>query len=385
MIRMLPLLLICFILFTKTSRAGIHTIIRPGTADCRECTDVYESNNVFDSAALIPMGTYIGGRIESEDDQDWYKFTLSASGSILIDVTNLPVIEDDPDEYMLELWSSTGALLLVNPYEYELPRIHLNYYGAPAGTYYVRIYRSSWSVNIGTDCYHMIVNSQPSPGVCGDSYEPNNDMYDPPLIPLNEEVISRLAPGGDIDCFKFRTTAPNTFFRVKLRSPEQRFELRLYDSTNTFYEVVYDYTHEFEDSVELDVEAWEASTYHLTVEGMYGAAINGRCYSIIVTPRFARYDNKTSAAAHTIPNAPAPVFRVYPVPTTGTVYMELQSQENKMQYLTITDMHGKILYTRTYRLVKGFNRVEIPMPPALSNGVYLITDGEHTKKVILSR
>ncbi|SFM87891.1 Por secretion system C-terminal sorting domain-containing protein [Chitinophaga sp. YR627] len=385
MIRMLPLLLMCFIVLTETGRAGIHTAMPKTITDCRECADVYESNNVFDSAVLVPMGTYIGGRIESEEDQDWYKFTLSSSGSILIDVTNLPVIEDDPDEYMLELWSSTGVLLHVNPYEYELPRIHLNYYGAAPGTYYVRIYRSSWSVNLGSDCYHLIVNSQLSPGICEDSYEPNNDMYDPPLIPLNEEVISKVSYGGDLDCFKFRTTTPNTFFRVKLRSPEQKFELRLYDSTDTFYEMAYDYTHEFEDSVELDIEAWAPSTYHLVVEGMYGAAINGRCYSIIVTPRYAHYDKKTTAVARTIPHAPAPVFRVYPVPATGTVYMELESQENKMQYLTITDMHGKILYTRTYRLVTGFNRIEVPMPAALPNGVYLVTDGEHTKKVVLLR
>lgn len=382
MIKMLPLLLICLTVYIGASQAASHPAKPVQPSECRECADAYENNNTFDSAAVIGVGSHIWGRIESEEDQDWYKFTLTASGSILIDVTNLPVAEDEPDEYMLELWSSTGTFLLANPFEYDLPRLHLNYYGAPAGTYYMRIYRSSWALNIGPNCYHLMVNSQPSPDVCQDSYEPNNDMYDPPLIPVNEEVISKIWPGGDIDCFKFRTTDPYTFYVVKLRTSEQQYFVHVYDSVGGYYEVAYDYTHEFEDSVEIysDFNKGE-STYSITVEG----PVSNRCYSLIVTPRYADYNRKKPVVKGTIPNAPIPVFRVYPVPTTGVVYMELRSQENKMQFVTITDMHGKILYTRTYRLTNGFNRVEIQIPTALPNGTYLVTDGERTKKVVVLR
>lgn len=381
--KFLPFLFVSLTVIIITARAsGAAPMLKDTTVNF-VCADTHEYNDVQDSATAITPGILINGRIESEEDQDWYKFTMTTSGNIFVNVSGLPPTDEDPDEYMLELWSASGVKVHNNPYEFDLPNLHMYYYGAPAGTYYVRVYRSSWALNISQDCYQLIVGTEPS-GLCAESYEPNNEIYNPPSIPFNTEILSVINTSADMDYYKF-TSPDSTGFQVILRNPEAKYEIYLYsDSTDYFLELGLASTRDFEDSAVIYYNVAYSTTYHVLVTGKYGAALSSRCYSLIIRPWSGPWweTARTPATKNIVPDR---TTRVYPVPSTGTLYMEVPGTESKLRLVTVSDMSGRIVYTKQFLTVPGFNRLEITMPPGQKNGIYIISDGEHSKKVILHR
>jgi len=368
----------------------VHASLAAPPADkpigCRVCDDAHEYNDVMDSATAIATGTVVYGRIDSVNDVDWYKFTLTNPGSIAIWVDNLPAIEENPDEYLLELWSPNGTYMLVNQYEYELATLHLYYYGAAPGTYYARIYRGGQDLlTSATDCYHLTVNTQQAPNSCSESYEPNNDFYNPVSIPLNTEILAQLSYGGDIDYYRLQTDEPHSGITITLRNAMPEFEMVLWsDSLNGYTEFGRASTNYLKDSAVINFPYPIPGSCHLEIMGWGNAYSNERCYSLIVQ---TYGDGSRKPVQATLQKTATPVkrSRVYPVPTQGTVYLELQSKENKTRYVTVADMNGRIVYSKLFRIVQGSNRLEIDMPAALKSGMYILSDGEEAQRVILHR
>lgn len=76
---------------------------------------------------------------------------------------------------------------------------------------------------------------------------------------------------------------------------------------------------------------------------------------------------------------------LYPVPSTGTVYVETTGTGEEDRIIGVFDMTGKAILIQKYGITRGYNRLEVPLPSNLANGTYIISDGTVSKKVVLAR
>lgn len=97
------------------------------------CSDGYETNNSYATAATIMVNADIKAQISSFADMDWYKFTNSAtSPNIKVTLSNLP------KDYDLELYNASGIFLIMSDNAGTSPE-GIVYNGAPVGTYFIRV------------------------------------------------------------------------------------------------------------------------------------------------------------------------------------------------------------------------------------------------------
>lgn len=66
------------------------------------------------------------------------------------------------------------------------------------------------------------------------------------------------------------------------------------------------------------------------------------------------------------------VFNLYPNPTNGLVTIEFASEENESVMLNVSDLTGKTVYSRSFALQKGLNKLSLNLTD-LETGVYLTT------------
>ena len=102
-----------------------------------------EDNGSLESANALSLNTTVTGAISSEDDEDWYKVTLSQDGALTIQFTH----EDLKDSYRfwnVYLMDSNGLTVAGDEetcYKFsgEGTGYSLAETGLPAGTYYIRV------------------------------------------------------------------------------------------------------------------------------------------------------------------------------------------------------------------------------------------------------
>jgi hypothetical protein len=111
------------------------------------CSDVYEPNNNFSNAVVIPANMDLKGQISSNTDVDWYKFTNSSTlPNIKVTLTNLP------KDYDVELYNASGIFLIMSDNGGTASEA-IVYNNAPVGTYYIKVlgYGNSFS----SSCYTL--------------------------------------------------------------------------------------------------------------------------------------------------------------------------------------------------------------------------------------
>ena len=99
------------------------------------CTDVYEPNNLLNTASVVPTNTNLFAKISSAKDLDWYKFTTTANApKIQVTLKNLA------SDYDVILYNSNGNKIAgsLNPLKLDET---FNYNNANiAATYYVKVF-----------------------------------------------------------------------------------------------------------------------------------------------------------------------------------------------------------------------------------------------------
>ncbi|MCX7570658.1 M4 family metallopeptidase [Tumebacillus sp. DT12] len=95
--------------------------------------DEYEPNDT-QSAAYGPItsGTIYNGTIGTSTDNDWFKFTTGASGTIALSLTNLP------KDYDLYLYNGSGTQVAKSE-NGSTTAESISYSASAAGTYYVKV------------------------------------------------------------------------------------------------------------------------------------------------------------------------------------------------------------------------------------------------------
>jgi len=94
--------------------------------------DDYEPNDSRTAAYAVTSGTTYNGKISSASDQDWFKFTTNASGTLAITLGSLPA------DYDLYLYDAAGTEL-TKSWNGGTTAESINYSATAAGTFYVKV------------------------------------------------------------------------------------------------------------------------------------------------------------------------------------------------------------------------------------------------------
>ncbi|PSL34940.1 pre-peptidase C-terminal domain-containing protein [Chitinophaga ginsengisoli] len=333
------------------------------------CTDQLESNNTLATAATISTGAAFPALIASASDVDYYRITTTGTNTITVNLSNLPA------DYDVRLLSSTGSQLAISQNGGTTAET-ITYNNAAAGTYYIYVYGYSGAFN-ASKCYQLLVNATPSVA-CTNSFEPNATRATAAAISVNTEINSQIASSTDVDWFKFNNSSTQPHIEILLSNLPGDYDLYLYDSTGT---LLGSSENGSTSSERIVYNNGAVGTYYIRVVGYNGAFSTGVCYKLTANISSTPKTAEISKNGKTIDRE----LNVYPVPSTGKVYTELNSSSNKLQYITVTDLNGKVVFTKQFRIVSGYNRLEIVLPSSLQNGIYIISNGTTSRKVVLQR
>ncbi|PSL50300.1 putative secreted protein (Por secretion system target) [Chitinophaga niastensis] len=342
------------------------------------CTDQLEPNNTLATAAAIATGTDIRAQISSATDVDYYKFTTTGTNDITIHLDSLP------GDYDVKLLSAAGAQLGISQNGGTTPEL-ITYGGAVAGTYYVEVYGYNGAFS-NTKCYRLNASLTPVTA-CTDAYEPNETLATAAAISANTTISAQISSATDKDWYKFNNTSTQPHIEILLTNLPADYDVILYNASGT--ELGRSENGGTTDE-RIVYNNGAVGTYYIQVYGYNGNFSNTKCYkltdNISSTPKQAPVAGKNSKFNEKSLLSLNSGMHVYPVPAGDVVYIELNSATNKQQHVTITDIGGKILYNQPYRVVSGYNRLEVLLPASLKSGVYIISmDRLRPQKFVLQR
>ncbi|TCP53777.1 Zn-dependent metalloprotease [Tumebacillus sp. BK434] len=122
--------------------------------------DAYEPNDSRATAyGPITSGTVYNGKISTSSDQDWFKFTTSASGTISVTLTNLP------GDYDLYLYNSAGTEV-AKSWNSGTSNESISYNSTASGDYYVKVvgYSGAMSTSVAYALKATYPNGTPTTG-----------------------------------------------------------------------------------------------------------------------------------------------------------------------------------------------------------------------------
>ncbi|MBI2731489.1 MAG: T9SS type A sorting domain-containing protein [Sphingobacteriales bacterium] len=117
------------------------------------CPGVYDvsTNGTTSGAATIPLNTDVKGLINPSGDNDYYKFTITTGGTIIITLTTLPA------NYQLSLLNGSGSVIASST-SGGTNNETINTTVA-AGTYYARVYPFKSNAFNASNCYTLRVQT----------------------------------------------------------------------------------------------------------------------------------------------------------------------------------------------------------------------------------
>lgn len=182
-------------------------------ACAEEGTVLYEteSNNTYATANVLSLNTGIRGNLSSQSDEDWYKFTTVSAGVFNVSFEHT-LFQSGSNFWHIYLYDSTGTNTISGSDDYfssyGSANAVSNNYGVPAGTYYVRVTKASYTFYRDYG-YTVTVNFTP-----GNNHETeNNDTKEKAnLILINKTYTGALTTNGDEDWYKFTPSVSGTSY-----------------------------------------------------------------------------------------------------------------------------------------------------------------------------
>jgi hypothetical protein len=163
-----------------------------GTADGGECSDA----DAFACAAELVLGEPVEGLLDELGEGDYWAVTLPGPGVLEIAVDPVPA-EIDADVYVydageIEVGNATGSSPGQGAY-LDLLR--------PAGPAYVAIFDGYGDAQTDSP-YELLVTLDET-----DTFELNNSFGQAAPIELDQEVVAKIRPRGDVDYFRLEVPA----------------------------------------------------------------------------------------------------------------------------------------------------------------------------------
>lgn len=161
--------------------------------------DSYESepnDDLNNEAMIIELDKKYTGNLTTEDDIDYYKFTLNEKRKVWIDFSHQKTSTRDTLWSLSLLGDSEGSILSLNSTG-ENANITSDGVRLPAGNYYLKIKNYYWS---DMD-YSFCINSKKE----GDDFETeeNNDYGTATKISINSNITGNVQSEDDVDFYRF--------------------------------------------------------------------------------------------------------------------------------------------------------------------------------------
>ena len=155
-----------------------------------------EGNNSAEEASELTLGTAITGQLASGEDVDYFKFVVSDSGLLTLDL-DLPTDYDYFDSFSLGLYDADGTLL--NSYASGADKTFKTVV-AQAGEYYLVLSAAS-SYDYSSGSYSLKASYAPG-SIEGFESESNDSLETANAMSLDKAVMGQLSSYADIDTFK---------------------------------------------------------------------------------------------------------------------------------------------------------------------------------------
>lgn len=246
------------------------------------------------SLAAQPTGTLTHLSIDSPNAPDWFKFQLGGAGvsgqSVSIDYDHYP------GDLYLELYDSSGNVLLDRSANRGEDHQEVSLAGLPAGTYYVKVGGVDITVNGQTTQatnpnYSLLFNLTPPPDPAGDWAEPNDNSpfsqattglpYDFAKLEGTQTYTGlSIRNSSDVDWFGFQTTTAGVVgdqVQINFNDAQGDLDLAVYDAQNNLV----GQSTGIGDSEQVSLAGLPAGQYYFKVYGYEGASNPN--YSITIT------------------------------------------------------------------------------------------------------
>lgn len=313
------------------------------------CTTNFEPNESLAAAAAVSTNTNLSGAINTTTDNDWFKFTISATSNLNITLTTLPA------DYDIILYNSGGTEIKRSENGGTTSETISNTNTA-AGTYYVRVF--GWNGANSSTCYTLNIGATTVSGTCPSTYDvsTNGTLSGAATIPFNTDIKGLISPSGDLDYYKFVITTGGTI-TITLGTVPADYDLRLYNSAGTqLASSVLGGT-----SSETINYTAAAGTYYVRVEGYSGANSSTVCYTLKVALGTA-----TKEGDLIVSNDRSARVQVFPNPTPGHLNIQIPGNDGRSE-IRITDIFGRTIMQQRSNLVN--TRMNIAR---LAAGVYMV-------------
>jgi len=219
-----------FIKSTITIIAIITLICTIGCITAFAASSETEDNNSAANATSISVNQAVSGNLSKSSDVDWYKFTVSSDGYITVSMSH-DVISTTNVLWRFQIYHSDGTTYIDGrntSWDVYGNKDALTYsIGIGAGTYYVKVYASSY--NAAT--YNLKVNFTAS-----DVWETelNNEPAKADTITVNKAYYGSTSTSGDVDWYKF-TVPSNGYVTIDFKhdvvsSTNEYWKMEIYQS-----------------------------------------------------------------------------------------------------------------------------------------------------------
>ncbi len=244
--------------------------VLPVTALALEDT---EPNDTLATAQEFTMGDTINGRISENEDADWYKFTLDASGRISFKATSYMeyysvwLYDDEGNELWEDYGNAANSDTGMRADTYDIDLIE--------GTYYLKVSgKHGGSYNIGySSGNYTLTTSYTNANV--DETEPNDTMQEAQQIPLDGVFNGQCALNNREDYYRIELPADGEL-SLTVTSYMDYYSVWLFDSDGN--EIWSDYGNERDSEAISRKDTYTLhlvqGTYYLKVSGQHGSGYN---------------------------------------------------------------------------------------------------------------
>lgn len=253
--------------------------------------DAFEQNDSFSAAYNLgtPTGVRTISGLRMADSQDWFRFTMNATGTSADFVRiNFTHTQGDLD---LVLYNSAGTQLAASTSTANSEQVSLN--GRAAGTYYVKVFGYNGAINPN---YSLTIDPAVATSTTtDDGYEQNDSFsaaYNLGTLTAFRNV-SGLRMADSQDWFRFAmngTGSSSDFVRINFTHSQGDLDLELYNSAGTRLRV----SNGSANGELISLSGLAAGTYYVKIFGYNG--VFNPSYSLDIDPPSA-----------TVPPPPPPV------------------------------------------------------------------------------
>jgi hypothetical protein len=171
----------------------------------KETSTSYEQefNNSLVNANVIKLNKTYTGNLSRSDGHDYYKFTLSQAGSIMVNFTNSAELGNNRWTNSLYWIDKDGNSILLDSFDTgEKASMNMAKFRVPAGSYYVEVRKRDYADFSNLDYKLIVKYSKETAGTHEQEF--NNSFASANTLKIGKTYIGNLSNYNDQDYYKFR-------------------------------------------------------------------------------------------------------------------------------------------------------------------------------------